>query len=492
MSHGGVAARFVVAALLAGVVAVWPAPAAWAHAELVSSDPGYGDRLAAAPAAARLVFSGAIDLTGARVTLQRKGSGKVEALHPTLATPDRRVVAVPLPSRLSDGAYTLVWFFLGNDGHLMGGEVPFSVGQATPNAARPAPAATPAAAEPRATTDVQTLGPGIAGPVMQVDPEDPVAAGRERPRFTVAVATPQAVVRLLDYASLAILVGGGFFLTRVWAAGTGDPRARRLLWWALLGSALAALLTFGLTAAGLRGVSALDALDPPVMGAVLGTRFSRVMAARAVFLALGFVVLTMLTLGRDRAVRSRWWQGLAVTAGGGVVLTHALLGHASNEGLAARLAVAVHLVGVAVWLGGLVFLAAVVLPRRSAEEVRTLLPRFSSLAFTAVSAMVVAGGVMVLRVAPKVTELPQSGYGRLLLLKLAFVALLLMAARQARRFTERRLVQDATQLRPLLLAVALELVLAVVILSSTSVLAGREPPSTRTATNAISTVKGPR
>ncbi|HEV8626596.1 MAG TPA: CopD family protein, partial [Acidimicrobiia bacterium] len=185
------------------------------------------------------------------------------------------------------------------------------------------------------------------------------------------------------------------------------------------------------------------------------------------------------------------WQGLAGVAAGGVLGTHALLGHASSEGLAARLAVFVHLAGLAVWLGGLVYLAAVVLPRRRLEEVRVLLPRFSSLAFTAVSAMVVAGAVMVLRVAPKVTELPQTGYGRVLLLKLGFVALLLAAARQARTFTERRLVKDATRLRPLLIAVGAELVLAVVILSSTSVLAGRVPPSTRPPTNAVSTVKGP-
>jgi copper transport protein len=311
-------------------------------------------------------------------------------------------------------------------------------------------------------------------------------------RFSIAVATPQAVVRFLDYASLAVLIGGGFFLVRVWHDGSGERRAQRLLWWALFASAFATLLTFGLTAAGLRGASALEALDPSVMGAVMGTRFSRVITARAAFLGLGSVALAMLTLGRQQAVRSRRWQALAGLSAGGVLITHALLGHASSEGLAARLAVFVHLAGVAVWLGGLVFLGAVVLPRRRSEEVRTLLPRFSSLAFTAVSAMVVAGAVMVLRVAPKITELPQTGYGRMLLLKLTFVGLLLAAAQQARTFTERRLVKDATRLRPLLMAVGVELVLAVVILSSTSVLAGRVPPSTRTPTNAASTSKGQR
>src|SRR5256886_11938032 len=52
---------------------------------------------------------------------------------------------------------------------------------------------------------------------------------------------------------------------------------------------------------------------------VLGTRFSRIITARAAFLALGLVALALLTLGRDRAVGSRWWQALAALAGGGVL-----------------------------------------------------------------------------------------------------------------------------------------------------------------------------
>ena len=473
--------------------------AARAHAELLFSEPGYGDRLAAVPSEVRLDFSGPVDLTGARVTLQGRGVGRPKTLQPKLATPDRRIVSVAIPGGLGDGAYTMIWSFLGNDGHLMGGEVPFSVGAPAaerPVAERPAAEAAPAASRAAAATgtgtDVQTLGPGIAGPVLRTGATAGEVRSAGRPRFTIAVATPQAVVRFVDYAALVILIGGSFFLSRVWVGGTGERRAQRLLWWALLGSAVATLLTFGLTAAGLRGVSALDALDPPVLSAALGTRFSRVMAGRAAFLGLGGVALAMLTLGRERAARSRWWQALAGVAGGGVLITHAVLGHASSEGFAARLAVFVHLAGVAVWLGGLVILAAVVLPGRRAEEARTLLPRYSRIAFTAVSAMAVAGAVMVLRVVPDVTELPGSGYGRMLLLKLAFVGLLLVVARQARAITERRLVKDATRLRPLVLAVSVELVLAVAILSSTSVLAGRQPPGEVAPANAASQSKGTR
>jgi copper transport protein len=378
----------------------------------------------------------------------------------------------------------------------MGGEVAFAIGAPAPVPA----AAPPAPGNARPTAAVRSLGPGVAGPALALDAAAAPAPAPKRARFTIAVATPQAIVRFLDYTSLAIIIGGGSFLALVWTDGTRDRRARRLLWCALFGSAATTVLTFGLTAAGLRGVGALDALRPSVMAAVAGTRFARIITARAAFLGLGFVVLGMLSLGRDRAVGSRWWQVMAAVAAGGVLATHALLGHASSEGLLARAAVLVHLVGVSVWLGGLVFLTAVVLPRGRPEEVRALLPRFSSLAFTAVAAMVVAGAVMVTRVVPKLSALPQTGYGRILLLKLGFVALLLVAAQQARTFTERRLVraalpQDGTRLRPLLAAVGAELCLAAVILTSTAVLVGRVPPSTRAKpviTPSATALKGPR
>lgn len=485
--------RFLLGAVLAAAGVLVTPTAGWAHAELVSSRPGYGDRLPVAPTAVRLEFSGPVGLSGARLTLRGTDGSPTVLGPPVHGHADRRVVSIPLPASLADGGYTVMWFFLGRDGHLMGGEIAFHVGAPVggpPPTAPPSASPSVAAEGPRPAAAVQSLGPGIAGPPVQVGPVEMAAPASERRRFTIAVATPQAIVRLLDYASLIVLIGGVFFLARVWAVGTGERRARRLLWAALIVSAGATLLGFGLTAAGLQGVGALDALSPPVIASVLGTRYSRIMAIRGLCLGLGFVVLAMLTLGRERAVRSRWWQALAGTAAGGVAVTHALLGHVSNEGLAARAAVFVHVIGAAVWLGGLVFLAAVVLPRRRVDELRAVLPRFSTQAFTAVSAMVLAGGVMMLRIVPRVSELPQTPYGRMLLLKLAFVGLLLVAAQQARAFTERRLVQNSTRLRPLLASVGAELGLAVLILASTAVLAGRVPPSVRAPANAVSTMKG--
>jgi len=65
--------------------------------------------------------------------------------------------------------------------------------------------------------------------------------------------------------------------------------------------------------------------------------------------------------------------------------------------------------------------------------------------------------------------------------KLSVVAVLLLAAQQARSLTNRRLVLSGTAgpallLRPLMLAVGVELGLAFAILASTAFLVGKVPP----------------
>ena len=487
------ASRWLISVVVATITVVASPGVAWAHAELVSSDPGYGDQLPAAPQHVRLNFSGAMNLTGSRAVLRRSDGTRQALRQPSFGPTGRQVVQVGLPADLDAGTYGVDWYFLGTDGHLMAGEVAFTVGDPAPPT--PPPTAAPSPQRPATTTPTaaaRTLGPGIAGPALASEAAPPPrpAPRRSAGGFRLGVTTPQQVVRFVDYVSMAILVGGGVFLAVVWRDGARVRRVQRLLWAALAGSALATFLTFGLTAAGLRGLPAVDGLRPSVMAELVGTRLARVLVARAGFLALAVPLLGMLALGRERAARSRWWQALAMLSGGGMLASRAFLGHVSNEGLAARLGLFVHLVGVAAWLGGLIILVAVVVPRRDAEELRAVLPRFSRMAFGAVTAMVIAGAVTLIRVVPSLRELPSTGYGRLLLLKLTFVALLLAAAQQARIFTERRLVlRDAPgepfRLRPLLTAVGVELTLAVLILASTSMLAGRPPPPGKA--NAVAT-----
>jgi copper transport protein len=449
----------VATVMMAGAVMAAPA---FAHAELVQSQPGYGDVLTAAPERVVLVFSEPMELRGARLGLT-EARGKPEPLGaPTFGSDDRRTVDVAMPP-LSPGSYTLTWFFLGNDGHVMGGEVAFRL---------------PGASDPAAVTPVAApaVPPFPGAQAIGVTP----AAG-PRPRFgAVALAGPEAIVRMVDYSSLAILIGGTFFVAFIWNEGARDRRVRRLLWVALAGCLAATFLSLGLTAAGLQGLPAAGALRLSVVTGVSGTHFAQVLITRGGFLLAGGLVLGLLAVGREKAAHSRVWRVAGALVGLGVLATHSQLGHVAEEGLTAQVANLIHLVAVTVWLGGLVLLTTMVLPRRRSEELAAVVPRFSVVAFAAVATMVMAGAVMLSRIVPRLGDLPTTPYGRLLLVKISVVGLLLVVAQQARSFTNRRLVLMATagtaRLQPLVLAVGLELGLAFAVLASTAFLVGKVPP----------------
>jgi putative copper export protein len=276
-----------------------------------------------------------------------------------------------------------------------------------------------------------------------------------------------------------------------------------------------------------QGRSAWYAFSPDALSALNGTHVGRVLLARLGFLLLAVPVVAVLTLAPHRALRShRWWIG-ATVSGLGAVATHGMLSHAYARGALASAVNVVHLTAVAVWLGGLAMLAVVVLPRRRGDELSLLVPRFSRLAFACVVTAAVAGTVLLVLISPRWTALPTSGYGRLLLVKLALVAVLLVAASRARDFVRRRLpglaatptldltgveapveipvpvgvgaalagparrqtttmtasrpsrelTMDPVLLRPFVTAVTAELSIAASILAATALLVGRPPPT---------------
>jgi copper transport protein len=411
---------------------------AWAHADLVSTEPAYGAALASAPGRALLRFNYPVELDGAIVEL---GGQPLEG-RPSYGG-DHREVSVPLP-RLGSGSQLLSWFLVAKDGHVMGGELAFTVG-------------------PGAVTS-----PGSSPP----------AARRSFARYSTA----EDVARMVGFAGLAVLVGGVFFIVVLWPTGAGLRRTRLLLW-----TSLAAVLGANTVLLGLKAT-----VLP--LGVLTGTHFWRVSLYRLAFLALVVPVVALLTWAPGRALRSQHWMLAAAASALGTLATHGLLGHAYARGPLAVVADVVHLGAVAVWLGGLAVLGGVLLPRRQLDELALIVPRWSRLAFASMATAGIAGIVLMVAISPRWSGLAGSEYGRFLLLKLALVAGLLATASRARDFARRRLptlvvppawgstsevttLEAPVEMRPLLTAVATELYLAASILAATAILVGRPPPS---------------
>ena len=491
---------------------VWTSPAALAHSDLLRSEPEYGVTLAATPDPILLHFDEPVELRAAVTELFVDGRW-VGSPKPGHAGGDKRIVsAVPTVSR--PGSYFFRWFFFGYDGHLMAGELAYTV---DPAATSPAagPAAAPAGIdEPRpaatgrssgrfAVSEVRGAAAATADAAPSAEPEAFDAAGDlpagflpptaieaastvETPSSRDSVFRPgqtagiETAVRLAGYLSLAVLIGGTVLLAGLWPDGAALARARRLLWLGLAGAFGSTVLTLGLKGAGVKGLSAASALRPDVVGTVLGTHFGNVLSIRAALLILAVPLLGMLARRPERTVRSQAWQVSASMLGAGMVTTHCLTGHAYAAGTGATLAALAHLTGATVWLGGLVMLAVVLLPRRQWDESRLIVPNFSALAERAVALMAVAGVALFFLLGPGWSGLAASGWGQVLFTKLVLVALILAVASKARSFTHRHLIRmvggGAASLRPLAATVMAELALAMGVLTATALLVSRNSP----------------
>ena len=292
-----------------------------------------------------------------------------------------------------------------------------------------------------------------------------------------------SVARFASLLGVLVLCGGVAFLTLAWPAGAGVAAARRLLWSAWLLGTAGTLAALALSGPASRRLPMTSAVRTGVLRETLGTNAGHAWAARLLLCLLAVPVLRALSTQGRRAVRSVPWCIGAIAVGGALVRSTSLASHAtegSNE-LLGVVADAVHVGSAAVWLGGLAVLALVVLPRRDADELARVVPRFSSLAAVAVAVVIAAGTVLAWELVGGMQALVTTRYGRLLLVKIALVAGALAAARTSKAWVDRRLALtsvigcDRAVITPFVLSVVTEVVLAGGVLTAASLLIATSP-----------------
>jgi copper transport protein len=301
---------------------------------------------------------------------------------------------VGLPGKLAKGTYTVAWRVVSADSHPVSGAFSFSVGKRS------------------ATTAQVDTGPA----------EDPLTG-----RLYDAA-------RYLAYLAAALLVGTAAFALLCRPADT-SPLRRPLVtaWWTLLGSTAVLIL---LRAPYEAGTGPAAAFDTDALGRTLTGRPGLALLARLAVLLPTAAFLIRLSRRRER-------QGPAALAIGTVLaaalaLTWAAAEHAS-AGIQVPLAMTssvLHLLATGVWLGGLVALL-LTLRRSSGDDLVEVVPRFSRIAFASVTVLAVTGLYQSWRGLGSLSALTGTSYGRLLLAKLAGVAVLLLVAGYSRRWTAR-------------------------------------------------------
>jgi copper transport protein len=427
--------RLLVAGLIAGAWLISSAPNALAHAELLGTTPSNGEHLAAAPTEVVLRFSETVSPVRDGTSLldgrgKRLGAAQAESLDG-----DSTKIRLPLPNSLPAGVYSVTWRVVSADSHPVHGAFVFSVG------------------------DAQAAPLAGAGAESGADP---------------VVAVAFWLFRWLGFAAVALLIGGVFFALACWPAGRTDRRLRRIVriaWWTATSASVAVLLLQGANAT---GAPILSALDPGQILDTVSTNFGIFVLARLAALAVAVFLLTRPDIKL---------VALAVAAVA-LLATWSASGHAVVGAWVpfALLTDVAHLLAMSLWLGGLVFLVACVLPGRKLRPAETgaVLSQFSKVALISVAVLAGTGVLMAVREVGLSGLLSGSRYVTLVVFKAGAFGLVLWLAAMSRTSVQRQLVEPARKgqseaINRLRRSVLAETGIAVVVLGLTAALVATPP-----------------
>ncbi len=419
--------------LCGAVLAALVAPAAaFGHASIKRSEPGYRQRLEHAPTQVEIDFDQAVKVfPGAIKVYDARGRDYARGL--LLESGGHAVVA--LVAHLPTGAYTVRWQALSGDGHVVSGVYTFGVRVAAPP-----------------PTDAY----GSSGPT-----------------------TTENVLRWLLFVSLALVIGGIAFRLVVLPRKVPD-KLERVFYWLALGGVVAAI-QIGCLAFLLRAEDALQLpFDRFLYGDLTpfadGTRFGEAF----VVMTLGFAVVTALIFLAWLTDRERrfLWPALALS----LVLASglSLSGHSAFDPPTSKwseLADWVHLSSASLWAGGLVMLLAVFF---AAPALRgDAFVRFARFAPVLIALLLAAGIYLSVLRLPALSDLWTTGYGHVLILKLSLVALVLLWGAVHHFVVEPRVRVPAVQrrVRP---SLAGELTVGLAVLLVAAFLVNSKPPSRTT------------
>ncbi|MFJ8939606.1 copper resistance CopC/CopD family protein [Streptomyces sp. NPDC102365] len=393
------------------------APSASAHSAVRNTDPREGSVLKTAPREVTMTFTESVGITDDSLRVLSPENRRVNAGDTEHVSGSSDKVRVRLRDDLPDGTFTVAWRVVSADSHPISGAFTFSIG------------------EPSATT----------------------AAISAEPAVNPASGALYDIARYAAYAAVALLIGVTVFVLACRPPSTQPLRGLvRAGWWTLLGTTVVLVFLRGPYE---RGTGPSTLLDPELIENTLTSRPGWALLARLVLLAgvAVFLVRTEAALrrpGPEELVPAPTTASApastpaspptpAVLAVGGFLAlalagTWAVAEHAS-AGIQVPLAMTstvLHLLAMAVWLGGLGALLTA-LHRSETPLPAASVHRFSRLAFASVTVLVLTGVYQSWRGLGSFDAVFDTSYGRILVAKVCAVVLLLAAAAFSRRWTAR-------------------------------------------------------
>lgn len=375
-----------------------------AHAFLTNSDPAANAIVPSAPSTVTLRFTEPLETSYSRAQLFDQTGAEVTGASSSIGA-DPNTMTVAMPTGLSNGTYSILWRTLSTvDGHTAQGYLPFTIGT---------------------QADVQIVGTPAAE-----------TTGSALPEWVLPVARWLA---LLALAGVVAIWPTWVFVVRpsispAWQLGPKLTRRARGYATAAFGFAVAAnVVALVVQAMAISGpANLLGGLTTTLTETRYGTWWLVRMGALLIFAAA--------LLG------AAWWRpwrnpvptSFTLLIAMCLPLPFSMIAHAGAEPVGRATAVAfdfAHLLGASVWVGGLIFLAIVLVPilrDLTASGRRVVLgralPRFSMIALITWGVIAVTGFYSSWLQVGNLAALTGTPYGQTLILKLLLIVPLLALA----------------------------------------------------------------
>ncbi len=302
------------------------------------------------------------------------------------------------------------------------------------------------------------------------------------------------IARWFHFASMFVLFGSSFFWfymggERSPEGPSGLPKAFRktviLLRITAPVAAISGLAWFAGTLANMTSGFG-NIFDPETLRLFFfETAFGPVTAVRLTLLAVAVVIVLL-------PWHNRAWLSALLCIGAVLLISQAWLGHAAEGGAglyetAMIIAYGVHTLAAGAWVGGLPPLLFTLAEKQDHDTCDArrwtvdILSRYSSMGIIAVTLIVISGTANAgFRVAGSFGRLLDTGYGNVLLVKVALVAVMLALAYYNRFVMMPQLraaqLDDHTKIAKLRMSVNFELTFAVFVLAAAAVLGITPPP----------------
>ncbi|MEP7112966.1 MAG: CopD family protein [Ilumatobacteraceae bacterium] len=448
---------FVVFAGIAAAAAFGVAHVDAADNTLVSSSPAAGTTVEASPPSLLLSFASPL---GAANTVDVVCNGSPIAVGTPAVGLDGVSLSVSVPNPLPKGECAVAWQVSQPDGQGGGSSTfLFTVANDT----------------------VATVAPLVTTPVVGLTP----ATSATTPSVTTTTPSTDSIIpesgssgplglsRLLISLGVAVLFGSFVLIATAWPEGVEYILTVRFLRSAWLLTLAFAIFNAAAVAARISGKGIGSSLSPTSWSGLSDTTPGIAALARVIFVFLtGWVVM------RPERVIDPATQLPALALPGLAVAT---LGFSRSGGQLAFLGYAAgiaHALAMAVWLGGLILLARVVLAGPGEEDLVHAVRGFARISTPALAITIFTGFIQMYRL--DWGEIFTSSHGRVLFLKSIAVGAMVFLGVAARQFIKERVArvdamtgQLAIRLRR---AVGIEAVCGVVVLTLTAWMLSLSPP----------------